>query len=107
MSNSKAMTKPAAPDWSVYLIRCGDGSLYTGIATDVARRLEQHTASDGKGAKYLRGRGPLEVVLQHAVGGRGLALRVEGRIKKLPRAEKELLVAGTRGVEPIVASARD
>jgi putative endonuclease len=79
--------------WSVYLVRCSDGSLYTGVATDVERRLEEHERGEGRGAKYLRGRGPLELVLEHEVGERGDALRLEARIKKLSRARKELLVS--------------
>jgi len=94
-------------DWSVYLVRCGDGSLYTGIARDVERRLEEHRSAEGKGAKYLRGRGPLELVLEHPVGERGLALRVEGRIKRLRREEKEELVAGGRALGRILRAARD
>lgn len=73
--------------WSVYVLRCGDGSLYTGIATDVARRLQQHR--DGpRGAKYLRGRGPLEVVVQQVVGNRSMASKVEYRLKQLDRTQK-------------------
>lgn len=73
------------------MLRCGDGSLYTGIATDVTRRLEEHRADAG--AKYLRGRGPLEVVFQSEVGSRSLATRVELRIKKLSRSAKEDLIS--------------
>ena len=80
----------SSPDWSVYLVRCRDGALYTGIATDVERRFAEH--ADGRGAKYLRGRGPLELVLEREVGGRGLAQRVESAIKRLPKEEKELLL---------------
>jgi putative endonuclease len=79
--------------WSVYLIRCGDRSLYTGIATDVDRRLEEHRAGTGKGSKYLRGRGPLELVACSEVGAHGPALRAEARIKKLSRLRKEVLIA--------------
>jgi len=74
--------------WSVYLLRCADGSLYTGIATDVSRRLAEHAESD-KGAKYLRGRGPLELVFHQKIGDRSLALRVEHRVKRFPKAFKE------------------
>lgn len=74
--------------WSIYLLRCADGSLYTGIATDVSRRLTEHAESE-KGAKYLRGRGPLELVFRQEIGDRGLALKVEHRIKRLPKADKE------------------
>jgi putative endonuclease len=76
------------PGYSVYLVRCRDGSLYTGIATDVARRLAEH--EDGrKGAKYLRGKGPLSLVFQQDIGDRSLALRVESRVKRLTKREKE------------------
>lgn len=74
--------------WSVYIVRCGDGSLYTGIATNVSRRLGEHK-SGVIGAKYLRGREPLELVLERQVGNRSLASKIERRIKKLPRREKE------------------
>lgn len=74
--------------WSVYLVRCADGSLYTGIATDVARRLAEHEHG-GKGAKYLRGRRPLTLMFQREIGDRGAASRVERHIKNLSKAEKE------------------
>ncbi|MBI5365275.1 MAG: GIY-YIG nuclease family protein [Planctomycetes bacterium] len=76
--------------WSVYLVRTAAGELYTGVATDVARRFAEHAA--GRGAKYLRGRGPLALVYRRGIGEQGLALRVERRIKRLERAEKERLV---------------
>src|SRR5882672_1093711 len=79
--------------WSVYVVRCRDGALYTGIATDVRRRIAEHVQAGGKGAKSLRGRGPLRLVLQRVIGPRGLALRVESRVKKLPKARKEKLIA--------------
>jgi len=75
--------------WSVYLLQCGDGTLYCGIALDVAARLEQHQT--GKGAKYTRGRGPLELVYREACGTRAEALRRERAIKRLPRAKKAAL----------------
>jgi putative endonuclease len=78
--------------WSVYLIRCRDRSLYTGIATDVARRFAEHQRQDGRGARYLRGRSPLRLVFQHTVGSRSRALKVEFRIKRLTKAKKERLV---------------
>ncbi len=81
--------------WSVYIVRCGDGTLYTGIATDVRRRMVEHAGGRGRGAKYLRGRGPLRLVFVQAVGARGVALRIESRIKKLSRAGKEVLIAAT------------
>lgn len=93
-------------DWSVYLIRCGDGSLYTGIATDVAQRLEQHRAADGKGAKYLRGRGPLSLSCECPVGERGLALRIESRIKRMRRQDKERLARGEKALAEFVEAVR-
>jgi putative endonuclease len=78
--------------WSVYVVRCSDGSLYTGIATDVRRRISEHAQTNGKGAKYLRGKRPLQLVFVKAIGSRGLALRVESQIKKLPKVQKEELI---------------
>ncbi len=81
--------------WSVYLLRCADGTLYCGIALDVAARLAQHAA--GKGAKYTRGRGPLELVYREACATKAEALRRERALKRLKRAAKESLIAtGTR-----------
>ena len=76
--------------WSIYLLRCGDGSFYTGIATDVSRRIGEHEQGK-RGAKYLRGRGPLELVYQRSVGDRSVASRIEYRLKQLPKIEKENL----------------
>ena len=89
--------------WSVYVLRCGDGSLYTGIATDVKRRLEEHRADAG--AKYLRGRGPLEVVFQSEMGSRSMATRAELRIKGLSRLAKEEFLAA-RGQSDLLADLR-
>ena len=78
--------------WYLYLVRCGDGSLYTGISTDVERRLEMHASN--RGARRLRGRGPLQLVFTHAVGDRSEASRVEYRVKRLSRDDKERLLRG-------------
>lgn len=77
--------------WYLYILRCGDGTLYTGIATDVGRRFRAHTA--GKGAKYTRGRGPLILVYREECGNHSHALQREIEIKRLSRQEKELLIA--------------
>lgn len=90
--------------WSVYLLRCADGSLYTGIATDVRRRLREHESGGERGAKYLRGRGPLRVVWQREVGDRSCASRIEQRIKRLPKSRKEALVQRPQQVESLLAS---
>ncbi len=89
--------------WFVYVLRCKDGTLYTGIATDVERRLAEHRGPGGRGAKYLRGRQPLELVMSRSVGARKIALRVEHRIKRLARAEKEALLRDEARVERMVA----
>lgn len=73
--------------YSIYLVRCSDGSLYTGIATDVERRLGEH-ADSRKGAKYLRGKAPLTLLFQRQVGDRSLASKVELQVKKLPKRDK-------------------
>ncbi len=80
------------PSWHLYLIRCADGSLYTGISTDVARRLEQHR--NNRGAKRLRGQASLELVYSHEIGDRSTAQQVEYRVKRLRRSQKEALIAG-------------
>jgi putative endonuclease len=87
--------------WQVYLLRCADGSLYTGIATDVERRLDEHRNSR-KGAKYLRGRGPLSLVVSCTTGDRSQASRAEHRIKRLSRSEKEVLVESPDNLERFV-----
>ena len=79
-----------ASTWKLYILRCGDGSLYTGITTDVEKRLEAHRS--GKGAKYTRGRGPLEVVYTEDCGDHSTALKREWEIKQLSREEKENLI---------------
>ena len=77
--------------WTVYILRCGDGTLYTGATNDLLRRLAAHRA--GKGAKYTRGRGPLELVYREEQPDRSAALRRERAVKGLSRREKEALAA--------------
>lgn len=74
----------------VYILRCGDGSLYTGITKDLERRLAQHRA--GKASRYTRGRLPVALVWSCETETWGAALREEIRIKRLSRAQKEELV---------------
>ena len=87
-------------DWYIYLIRCRDGSLYTGIAVDVARRFAAHQI--GIGAKYLRGRAPLALVFQKKIGSRSMATAVEIKVKQLPKAKKEYLIRTPRTINTIV-----
>ena len=77
-------------NWYLYILRCGDGTLYTGITTDVEKRLEAHRS--GKGAKYTRGRAPLELVYREDCGSHSDALKREVAVKKLPRRQKEDLI---------------
>lgn len=77
--------------WSVYILRCGDGSLYTGISVDVAQRLAQHES--GKGAKYPRGRGPLRLVYTEPCADHSQALKREMQLKTLTKEQKEQLIA--------------
>jgi predicted GIY-YIG superfamily endonuclease len=76
--------------WYLYILRCGDGTLYTGITTDVQARFAQHQA--GKGAKYTRGRGPLEVVYTEECEDHSAALKRELAVKALSREEKERMI---------------
>ena len=73
-------------NWYVYILRCGDGTLYTGITDDVSARLEAHRS--GKGAKYTRGRGPLELVFREKAESHSDAAKREWQIKQLTRAQK-------------------
>lgn len=86
----------ATPDepsaFFVYLVECADGSLYCGIAKDVARRVRQH--NDGKGARYTRGRGPVVLVDQAGPLPWGDALRLERRVKRKPRDAKRAALRG-------------
>ena len=76
--------------WAVYIVRCADGTLYTGISTDVAARIAAHNR--GSGAKYTRGRMPVELVYQEIAGDRAAAQRREHEIKRLPAVAKRALL---------------
>ena len=79
--------------WSLYIIEASDGSLYTGITTDVERRFEEHLQCR-KGAKYFNGRSPIKVVYREDGHTRSSASLREAEIKKLSRSEKKTLIAG-------------
>jgi putative endonuclease len=91
----------AAGPWSVYLARCADGTLYCGIARDVAARIAAHDA--GTGAKYTRRRGPLAVLLVRRCPDKGAALRLEHAIKQLPRAAKLLLAERPARIRALIS----
>lgn len=84
--------------WFVYMVRTARGALYTGITTDVSRRFSEHQAGAPKGARSLRGKGPLELVFSAETRDRGTASKLEWQIKRWPRWQKEALV---RGEQPL------
>lgn len=100
---SAATPKPqvAASEFSLYIVRCADGTLYTGIATDVSKRLAEHE-SGPRGAKYLRGKAPLEIVFSEVVGDRATASQLEYRVKQLGRTQKLELIDGHRALADLV-----
>jgi putative endonuclease len=81
-------------DWRVYLLRCADDSLYAGITNNLEKRLQQHNGELVGGARYTRGRRPVELVWQEGCESRGEALRREMEIKRLTREQKSELVSG-------------
>jgi putative endonuclease len=78
--------------WYLYIVRCGDGSLYSGVTVDIERRLREHGAGGLRGAKYLRGRGPLQLAYMQPFAGRSAAQSAEAAVKKMSKREKELLL---------------
>tara|TARA_R110001592_G_scaffold196450_1_gene444228 strand:+ start:1013 stop:1324 length:312 start_codon:yes stop_codon:yes gene_type:complete len=90
--------------WFLYLIRCRNGTLYAGISTDVARRFAEHQAGAPKGARYLRGKGPLLLEFQAVAGNRSSATKLELWVKNLPRTVKEDVVAGRLDLHELFAA---
>ena len=90
----KAQREPLAPDaagvWFLYILECGDGSLYTGVTTDIGRRLREH--QEGTGSRYTRTHRPVVLVHQEECGSRSQALTRECAIKSLPRRRKNDLI---------------
>jgi len=78
--------------WFVYMVRCRDNSLYSGVTTDLIRRENEHNSSV-KGAKYTRVRRPVSLVFTQAVANRSIACKLEARLKKLTKKNKELLIS--------------
>lgn len=101
-SVAAAALKMANTEYSVYIVRCADDTYYTGIAADVARRIVEHESSP-RGAKYLKGRGPLQLLYSEVVGNRSMASRLEYRIKQLDRSDKEALIDGRIGVQSLLS----
>ena len=90
--------------WFVYIARCIDDTLYVGIARNVAARIAQHDA--GRGARYTRGRGPLQVLVTRRCASHGDALRLERAIKRLPRADKLVVAASRSRLRRLAESSR-
>ena len=90
VTNEENAAKENAAKWYVYIVRCRNGAFYTGITTDLTRRLEQH--NQGKGAKYTRANGPVELVYSEVAQSHGQALRREREIKRFSRGKKLELV---------------
>ena len=81
------------PDWYIYIVKCSDHSLYTGITRDLKRRIEEHNSNDLLGARYTRYRRPVTLVYAEDAGSRSEATKRETAIKKLRRDEKKSLIA--------------
>ncbi|WP_419176544.1 GIY-YIG nuclease family protein [Desulfosediminicola sp.] len=79
-------------EWFVYILKCSDDSLYTGVTTDLERRTKEHNSPSG-GARYTRSRRPVELVYSERCNNRSMACSREYRIKQLTRAQKQLLIA--------------
>lgn len=90
-SNSDEKATRAIPQWFVYLVRCSDNSLYTGITTDLSRRLQEHNSSP-LGAKYTQSRRPVNLVYWESFPDRAAAARREYQLKKFPVAAKKALI---------------
>lgn len=83
---------PTIKVWYVYILKCSDKTLYTGISTDIAKRIKQH--SSGRGSRYVRSKLPVKLVYSERHRGRSRALKREAQIKKLPRPQKLKLISG-------------
>lgn len=86
-------------EYSVYIVECVDGTYYTGIATDVQRRLLEHNGAGGKGARYTSARSPVSLVYEVRCASRSAALKEEFRIKRLTRGQKRALISAALGAD--------
>ena len=91
LATKKSRKKKGEASWIVYILRCADQTLYTGITNNLERRVKMH--QEGKAAKYTRSHGPVELVYQEKISTRGKALVREYELKKLPRSKKEKIVS--------------
>jgi len=101
MAQKKAsLLKKQKAEWQVYIVRCADGSLYTGITRDVTRRVNEHNGRGVTGASYTRARRPVVLVYCECAADRSAASRREHAIKKLHRDAKLALIAAAAGHKP-------
>ncbi|NOR25740.1 MAG: GIY-YIG nuclease family protein [Desulforhopalus sp.] len=91
MKEEQTLNNEPSPTWHVYIVCCKDNSYYTGITTDLPRRIDEHN-SHKKGARYTRSRRPVELVYFEKAASRSIATRREGQIKKLTLASKKRLI---------------
>lgn len=89
-----------SPHWYIYMIRCSLGTIYTGVTIDVARRFNEHQSQSKKCAKYLRGKNPLKLIHFEQVSDKKSAYRLEAKIKKLTKAEKEHYLVSAESINP-------
>lgn len=93
-----------ATEWVVYLLRCADGSYYTGITTAIQRRLAEHNGERAGGARYTRSRRPVQLVWQQTVANRSEAAKQEYRVRRLHRAQKQSLAEQVQVSAPTVSA---
>ena len=89
-------------EWFVYILRCGNGALYTGVTTDVARRLGEHEQKGRLAARFTRAFAPVELVYSCRAGSKSLAYRLEYRIKRLAREKKEFIVSSSLSRQQLI-----
>ncbi len=90
------------PDWHLYMVRCADGSVYTGVSTDVERRWKEHQRGGSRAARYLRTRRPVDLIFSAMIGDKSAALRAEHAIKQLAKQQKEALAGGALALQVIL-----
>jgi len=94
-------------DWYLYIIKCENGNLYTGITTDVERRFSEHQSNGKKAAKYLRGKKNLRLVFNKKIGSKSLALKVENSFKKLKKSQKQFFIKDNTKFEAMIDNVTD
>jgi len=100
--NQEAIDNPGRQEWFVYILRCADGSLYTGVTTDPVRRLKEHNSTT-KGARYTRSRRPVRLVHAEPAASRSTACRREYQLKQLSKADKERVISCKKTTSPSAA----